>query len=336
MRGLSWFVGILLISCQTTPHRQGSAIFETPVANKQSVVFIAGYDEGENYYYTNARKHFQQKGMRLVEGVYDLEGILDWLNAHHNYKQYDEVHIVSHSNPWRGMSLKVSASGERITHKSLQAAALPRLAQGIDKETKIIFHSCGMGENSALLEQLREVFTATDAPQLFSSPHFNVFGGKYASHYLAQPYYAFYPTAESKGPLYMAREFQRTYPGLELDWLTVVRTRTEPKLGDAYSYKFNIPVSWTFQFEEESRIPELNTPDQIIDFVLEDEAASSALFELGIPVESFRWRAKRQGHTMVIEGKTTALCVLAPIMDPEEEQTYKFPDLEDQTLYRSM
>ncbi len=336
MRGLSWFVGFLLVSCQTTTRQQVSAIPETTDVSKQSVVFITGHDEGENRYYTNARKHFQQQGMRLVAKVSTLEGVIHWLNANHNYKPYDEVHIVSHGNPWRGMSLRVKKEGDRVTASSLKETKLPKVEQGIDTQTKIVFHSCGLGSNVALMKQLKQAFTSTEAPTIYSSAYFNVFGGKYASHYLAETYYAFYPTAQSQGPLHMAAQFDVKYPEVDIDWLATIKRREEGKLGEPYSYKFNIPVSWTFQFEEESDMPTLETTDHIVDLVLEDEAATTALFELGIPLEDFRWRVKQKGNTLTIEGKTTALCILVPMMHRDGPWALAFPRIENKALYQRL
>ncbi len=335
MRGLSWFVGFLLISCQTATHQQVSAVEKTPKSNTQSVVFIAGFDEGENRYYHNARAYFQGKGNRLVEGLYSLEEILTWLDRHHGYQNYHQIHIVSHSNPWRGMSLKTTPQGKRITSVSLEKVNFSTEIRGITENTQIIFHGCGLGSNQALLRKLKTYFIHNDKhAQVYASPYFNVFKGTYAEHFLARPYYAFYPTAHSKGPLHLSGVFRQNYQDTQIDWLTAISTRKETRLGEPYSYKFNIPVSWTFEFPEDEVIPKLSSPDAIIDFILEDEVASQALFKLGIPVESFRWKAQKQGRNLIIQGKTTALCVLEPIMNAEEPASFAIPDIANTALYQ--
>lgn len=243
---------------------------------------------------------------------------------------------MSHSNPWRGMSLKTKKDGDRITEKALNeyvANTKNKSINTVTNDTKIIFHSCGLGDNSTLLKQLQGVFNKETLPQLFASPYFNIFGGKYTEHYLAKPYYVFYPTAQSKGPLALSQEIAAANPDKDIDWKKALTTREEPGLGEVYSYRFNIPVTWEIAFTTASEIPNLNTPDEIMDFVAEDENMARTLFEMNIPLEKYRWTTKIKDNVLKISGKTTALCVLEPIMNLEDEGNYANLDILDNTVY---
>jgi len=210
----------------------------------------------------------------------------------------------------------------RITTKTLEAAKsnneIPTLKNGINQETKIIFHSCGLGQNRELLQELKAIFAAKEAPKVYASSFFNVFGGKYAPHYLAKPYYNFYPTAESQGPAALAGEFKELYDITDMDWWNAIENRQETSMGKAYSYKFNIPVDWGFAFDSSTAIPELKDREAIMDFVSESSEMAEALWRLKIPLEKYRWKSEIQGNTLIIKGQTTVLCVLEPILDDKD------------------
>jgi hypothetical protein len=305
----------------------------------KSVVFIAGFDEDDNTYYANATRHFKEQGYLVIEGLSSLDQILNHLDLQQRGNFYSEIHVVSHSNPWRGMSLKTEKDGERLTTKSLQnyiaKKQLP-IQYGITNETKIIFHSCGLGENTALLSQLKHVFSEHANPSIIASPYFNIFGGKYASHYLAKPYYVFYPTAQSKGPLALSQEMAANNQSKTINWQEALTARQEPALGEVYSYRFNIPVQWEIEFSNASEIPNLQTPDAIMDFVAGDQAMAKALFEMKIPLEKYRWTARVNENVLKISGKTTALCVLEPLMNLEDVGNYATLNILDKKLYTNL
>ncbi len=308
---------------------------------KESIVFIAGFDEGDNTYYTNAEKYFSAQGMHVVTGLFSLEEIITWINQKGtDQPNFDKVHIVSHSNAWLGMSLKTTKNGERIRLKSLQKAKsenkIPRVTNGIDAQTKIIFHSCGLGENLVLLQELKSTFTTTEAPKICASTFFNVFGGKFAGHYLAKPYYAYYPTAESPGPLQLSKEFKATYPKTKLDWFTALKTRKEASLGEAYSFKFNIPIEWEFVFDTAADVPLLEGKEAIMDWVSESPEMAEVLFEFNIPLEKYRWKTEIHGRILKIKGKTTVLCVLAPILQDYDTSEYRTAQLNDCSIYQKV
>ncbi len=329
------FFLMIIISCNKPLPKAVKALNQT----KESIVFIAGFDEGDNTYYTNAKNYFKSQGLKVIDNLYSIAEIVAYLNES-SVKAYEKVHIVSHSNAWLGMSLKTFKNGERITVESIlkerENNNINVLESGVTHESKIIFHSCGLGENKVLLEQLKQVFTINKElkPTVVASSFFNVFGGKYAGHYLAKPYYGYYPTAESPGPTALSKEFKVSYPNEKIDWYTALKTRKEASLGEPYSYKFNIPVEWEFTFDDSSEIPLLKNRDEIMDWVSEDAEMASTLFALQIPIEKYRWRSKIKGNTLYIKGKTTVLCVLEPILEDNDASEYKNLDFKDDFLYQ--
>ncbi len=333
---------VLILGCKKPFSQQSETALAIPVKmekTKESVAFIAGLDTGENTYYTNAKQYFEGKGVQTIDGLFSLEEIINWLNRKEKLQtSFDEIHIVSHSNAWLGMSLKTVKTGERITLKALQNAKhqkrVPKLENGISDETKIIFHSCGLGENYALLKELKNIFTTRHTPNVYASTFFNVFGGKYAGHYLAKPYYGYYPTAESPGPKQLSKEFKSTYPEAQINWFTALKTRSEPSLGEVYSFKFNIPIDWEFTFDDATDVPKLGNKEAIMDWVAESPEMADVLFQLNIPLEKYRWKSEVRGKKLLIKGKTTVLCVLEPILQENDKNEYRNVQVDDHLLYQ--
>ncbi|WP_396634006.1 hypothetical protein [Maribacter sp. R86514] len=332
-------VSVLMLGSKKPFSQQSEAALASPTKKEmvqEAIVFIAGFDEGDNTYYSNAKQYFEKQGMPIVDSLYAIDEIVGYLNnAEENQVRFKEIHIVSHSNAWLGMSLKIRENGERITEKSLQNAiranSIETICNDVTSGSKIIFHSCGLGENQPLLQELKNTFKVE---QVVASSYFNVFGGKYADHYLAKPYYGYYPTAESLGPAHLAKEFQQEYPDVAIDWFTALKTRQETSFGKAYSFKFNIPVDWEFTFDNTNDIPTLEDKEAIMDWISESPEMAEVLFKLNIPIEKFRWRSSVKGNTLKIKGKTTVLCVLAPILQANDTSEYQNTNIRDPSLYQ--
>ncbi|WP_346881794.1 hypothetical protein [uncultured Algibacter sp.] len=305
----------------------------------ESIVFIAGYDEGDNTYYSNAKHYFEAQKTLVIDHLFSVAEIITWLNQNPN-KTYKNIHIVSHSNAWLGMALKTIKNGERITVKTLSLAKnnnkIPVLKYGITTNTNVIFHSCGLGDNKALLQNIKPLFITKHTPKIVASSYFNIFGGKFAGHYLAKPYYGYYPTAESPGPAALSKTFKTNYPDSPINWFTALKTRQETTLGEVYSYKFNIPVEWEFTFDNETEIPKLSNKEAIMDWVSESQEMAETLYNLNIPIEKYRWKSQIKGNKLYIKGKTTVLCVLEPILHANDDSEYRTATIDDTSLYHTM
>ncbi|WP_282148131.1 hypothetical protein [Algibacter lectus] len=331
---------ILILGCKKPFSQTPETALALPIEftkQTESIVFIAGFDEGYNTYYTNAKHYFEAQDIQVVDHLFSIEEIISFLNKTAG-KTYDKIHIVSHSNPWLGMSLKTTKNGERITVETLSEFKndIPILKLGVNNTTQIVFHSCGLGENKALLQALKQVFTTVESPKIITSSYFNVFGGKYAGHYLAKPYYGYYPTAESPGPAALSKDFKARYPQTKIDWFTALKTRKETGLGGIYSYKFNIPVEWEFTFNDKAEIPELSDRDAIMDWVSESSEMATILYNLNIPIEKYRWKSEIRGNKLLIKGKTTVLCVLQPILQKDDVTEYRNTAINDTSLYQML
>lgn len=309
------------------------------VESRNPIVFITGIDKGENKFYKNAREYFINQNHQVVDNAFSMQEIFTWLNKNYNGSPYGEIHIVSHSNPWRGLSLETVIKGDRVTTESLQKVLaedkLPLLKNGILSSTKVIFHSCGLGKNQSLMKVLKTAFVADEAAQVIASPYYNIFGGEFSEHYLAKPYYVFYPTANSPGKVDLSKEIARKYPEeTEIDWYDALNNVEERYVGDAYTYQFNIPVEWEFDYtNSDNEIPSFKLPEEIMDWIAEDELLAKEFSKFEIPLEKFRWKSVRKGNKLIIKGKTTVLCVLKPLIKPYGDLQHIEPDTENLRLY---
>ena len=297
----------------------------------QSVVFITGIDEDDNTFYKNAKNHFSEQHLEIVEGIKTIEEIILWLNENADGKNYDAIHIVSRGNAFTGLS--INGEGDRMTAKLLEGTSFPKPNKAITKSTNIIFHSCGMGGNKELMQVLKSIFSNEISPKFYASENFNIFGGKFASHYLAKPFYVFYPTGKSPGNEVLADEIGKRNLSAYIDWSKALQTQKEGDAGAVFSYRFNIPMEWKFDFKDENGIPELENEEEIIDYILRNKRLSLDLFQLGIPIEKFSWNSETNGKTLTIIGESTVICVLVPLMDSYFPAEYSVADFTHPRLY---
>lgn len=306
---------------------------------REPLVFITGVDKGDNDFYKSARQYFIEKEYEVVDDAFSLEEIIKWLNNNFDNRLYGEIHIVSHSNPWKGMSLETVIKGDRITVASLQKNAIesniPTLKNVIASEAKVVFHSCGLGENKALLKLFKSIFTTNNSPQIIASPYYTIFGKEFSSHYLAKPYYNFYPTAHSPGKVDLSKEFAKKYPNeKDIDWLETLYNDVERYVGEAYNFKFNIPVEWVVDFNDsDETAPKFKSQEAIMDWISENEELSKEFSNYRIPLEKFRWKSYVKDGQLIIKGKTSVVCILKPIIKPYGDLEHVEPEIDNLRLY---
>ncbi|WP_271407128.1 hypothetical protein [Tenacibaculum soleae] len=312
---------------------------EINVTSRKPIVFIAGYDKSDGKFYDSARAYFKEKNYRVINEEYSLEEIITWMNKNATENPYGDIHIVNYSNPFKGMNLETVINGDKITTESLQKSinkkSLPKLNKGINSNTKIVFHSNGLGKKDELLTNLKRVFSTDKVPQIVASPYFNVFGGEFSNHYLAQPYYVFYPTANSPGTVDLSKEIAKKYPNeKEIDWFSALTNERERYIGEPYTQQFNIPINLELDYlHSDNEIPTFVMQEEIMDFIANDDDLMVKINKLNIPVEKYRWTYKIKGSKLLIKGKTSVLCVLKPLTKPYGDLKHIKPDTNNKRLY---
>ncbi|WP_439128240.1 hypothetical protein [Polaribacter sp.] len=309
------------------------------VTYQKPIVFIAGFDKGNETFYSKARNYFKEKGLKVIDGQYSLEEIIVWLNNNGNQRVYSEIHIVNKSNPYKGMNLETVIRGDKITsetlRKSITQGTLPTLQNVVNANSKIVFHASGLIENKALIKTLKDAFHAPENPKVIASPYHTIFGGKFADHYLAQPYYVFYPTAYSPGKMDLSKEIAKKYPEeKDIDWYDALNNEEERYVGEPYTTQFSIPIKWEFDFfNTDNQMPKFTMPEDVMDWIETQDELLAEFNKYDIPLEKFRWTWNVKGSTLTIKGRTTGLCVLKPLIKPYGDLEHVEPDTTNRRLY---
>ncbi|MFK7746754.1 MAG: hypothetical protein AB8B65_00040 [Kordia sp.] len=310
------------------------------VVPKQAVVFIAGYDKGESTYYKDARKHFEGLHYKIIDNAFSLQEIISWLNKNHNEQDYSEIHIVNKGNSKKGLSLETTIHGKLLSQQSLldclKENKLPKLQNVLAANSKLVFHTSELGKNKQLLQVLKQTFTANYQPKVFATQHATVFNGQFQKHYLANVFYGYYPTAQSPGNVDLSKQFIRKYPLEDIHWLNAIRTKEEGEPGEAFSYKFNIPIRWEIEFSGDEDVPALANANEIMDWIDDNEKYNNIIKDMGIKVEYFRWKAYKSGQKVIIKGKTTAVCILKPMMQRNNPLSYVETEFDNQRYFTQL
>jgi hypothetical protein len=306
---------------------------------ERSVVFITGFDKGSKTYFSDARAFFKEIDTEIVETAYSLQEIILWLNINQNNKPISKIHIVA-NNKMNKILLETTVNGEGLSSKAIQSAVesgeLPKLENVLAKDAKVILHSAGLGSQTELINEFKRVFTTDVTPSVIASKSVSVFSGQFSEHFLAKPFYGFYPTAKSPGRVDLAKEFSKNYPESDIEWLSAMENDSERFQGDIYSYKFNIPVKWEIAYEAGEEIPGFRTLDEMYTFMKDHDLISKDLEQLDIPIEKFRWFQTVKDDKLVIEGKVTVVCILEPVMSPAYPSEYMNPSIDNIRLYNRL
>lgn len=312
---------------------------ETNIAYRSPVVFITGYDKKDGNFYNGARTFFKDKNYQIIENAYSLEEIIEWLNTNATTNPYGEVHIVNKTNPWLGMDLETVVNGKKITTESLKECInkgnIPTLKNVITNDTKIIFHANQLAKNTALINNLKSTFITDKTPQIIASPYYNIFGGEFTNHYLAEAFYVFYPTANSPGKVDLSKEIARKYQNeKEVEWFAALTNEKERYIGEPYTQQYNVPIKLEIDYSNsDNDIPSFTMEEEVMDWIASDEDLTKKVSQLNIPIEKFRWTWKVKNSKLTLKGMSTVLCVLKPITKPYGDLEHVKPDTANKRLY---
>ncbi|WP_397446489.1 hypothetical protein [Polaribacter sp. R77954] len=313
--------------------------FNEAINLRKPVVFITGIDQGNETFYHNSRLFFKDHNYQVIEDQYSLEEIINWLNHNESEKPYGEIHIVNKSNAFKGLTLETVINGEKVTTESLRKhitkGTLPILQESINANSKIIFHANGLGDNKELLNTFKDALCADELPSIVASPYYSVFDGAFTQHYLAKPYYIFYPTANSPGKVDLSKEIAKKYPEeKDINWLDALQNYEERFIGEPYTKQFTIPLKFKLDYHNsDEEVPNFENQDEIIDFIEQQEVLFFEVEQLKIPIEKYRWSYSMHNSTLTIKGKATVLVVLKPLIKPYGDLQYITPDTNNKRLY---
>ena len=343
--------------CSTASSEDKSNVVHHDKVNHRhrSITFVIGEDKSANKYYTFAARYFREHEMgvnnKVIIAPLSFVEILDYLNTIPEDERWDKINIISHGNSWTGLAVKITKGGPRTTLESVIDAQsdgqLPTLRTGIfDEQSHVILYACGLGLNEGLMYKLKEVFTSDYSPTVTSTKLFNIFSaGKTTSkHSLAYFYNSFYKPNKYLGKPSLAGQLQERYPNVAIDWLAALNRKLPKYPGEAFSYKYFIPISWTEVYENAQERPKLKTEDDIISWVLDQPAFLNLVKEYDIPLDKYQWSVQYKNYTnsdgetkpaMRIKGKTVVMSVLKELVKPGTKETF-VPSLDDDSFFMTL
>ncbi len=321
----------------------------------RSITFVIGEDKSTNKYYTFAAKYFRQHKMgennKVIIAPMSFVEIMNYLNTIPADERWDKVNIISHGNSWTGLAIKITQDGPRTTLETVMDVQsnglLPTLRSGIfDEQSHIILYACGLGLNEGLMYKLKEIFTTDISPKITSTKLFNIFSaGKTTSkHSLAFFYNAFYKPNKYLGKHNLASQLTKRYPDINIDWLEALNRKVPKYPGQAFSYKYHIPISWTEVYVEAGERPRLQTEDDIIRWVRDQPEFLRLVKEYDIPLNKYQWSVRYKNYTnsagetkpaMRIKGKTVVMSVLKELVKPGTKETF-VPSLDDDEFFMTL
>jgi hypothetical protein len=311
----------------------------TEIVYRKPIVFIAGIDKGDDCYYSKARTYFKEKEYQIIEDQYSLEEIITWLNKNESEYPFGDIHIVNKGNPYKGLSLETIIKGEKLTtetlRKNITQGKIPKLKKVVAANSKVILHADGLADNKELMKTIKDAFVTDSPTNVVASQYYTIFGGKFSEHYLAKPFYVFYPTANSPGKTDLSKEIAKKYSEeKDIDWYNALNNEEERYIGEAYTTQFSIPVKYQLDFHNsDEEMPKLTSQDEVMDYIEQNEEIYTEFLKLGIDLEKFRWRWTVKNSFLTIKGKTTGLCVLKPLTKPYGDLEHVKPDTSNLRLY---
>jgi hypothetical protein len=237
------------------------------------------------------------------------------------------------------MNLETIVRGDKITaetlKQSIKKGTLPSLKNVVNNNTKIVFHASGLVENPPLLKALKDAFSTPISPKVIASPYYTIFSGKLSNYYLAQPYYVFYPTANSPGKIDLSKEIAQKYPEeKDINWYDALNNEEERYVGEAYTKQFSIPIKWEFGFHNtDNEMPTLTSQEEVMDWIEQHDELMEEMNKHNIPLEKYRWNWSTKNSSLIIRGRTTGLVVLKPLIKPYGDLKHIEPDTNNKRLY---
>lgn len=266
-----------------------------------SVTFIMGVDRNKgNDFYTQATKYFRSnpagKTDFIIQDVATLSDVIDWLQKGTPHKQmYSDINIVSHGNPWQGMSVPVASGYYRCSYSTLQHAITNRKIKPLssvfaDSLTTIKIISCAVGRDKDFGKALSALFTGAYNPK--NKPLISV-----PTSYLTftednkmteAAYYFITSKHRYDDNRVISARLMKKYGDLGFDWTKAYSTR---RLSDKYPsrHSFRMAVVWQFVYDSESEIPVLKDEKSILGYLNKQQECISELKSMELLPGEFQW-----------------------------------------------
>ena len=167
------------------------------------------------------------------------------------------------------------------------------------------------------------------APQLKASERFNIFYSSFdkpgTTEKVEANYYSVaFPIEHTPSMDELVSALSNKYPDACLAWSDALNRTALNHNMQAYSYKFYVPIQWTFLYEDKSQCPTFKWQDDIRRWVKTQPDLYHAITEMNFTSEDFWWTVKPTDHrvsllhsqaALNLKGSTRIYCVLVPILE---------------------
>ena len=234
-----------------------------------------------------------------------------------------------HSNPWTGFAVGVEYGQKRGDLEAIQDAIngnriAPLADDIITCDTEIALLACGLGSNTAMALLVQQLIGGDDQvqPKVLASDHFvryTIDDHGQTERSIMRAHYGYYKTGYYPGDIKLSRQFQSRYPDVSIYWRSAIDHQVIEEGVEAYSYRFNVPITWDVLVSSDEKMPLLITQEEKEDFLYAQYDLLAALAETGIDLKYFRWQYKvinsedGEQRSIRIKGKSTIVCVLQKI-----------------------
>lgn len=222
------------------------------------------------------------------------------------------INLVSHGNPYLGLSVKTIPDGKRAStanlRETLDQGSFLRMPEGIvDAQTCIEIHSCGIGENEALLDAVGQVFAGGryDVPAVIASPHFEYYITDPFNEQVVRKFFAdfrmiSYRMGYKPPDRLIKKKFSEKYPDDTINWEEALKKETASEPGEAFYYTIDVPVKWVIEHDENDSLPSFETGEARLQWVKGHPQIIRDLESTEIPPEDFNWWFR---HVFVLNEK---------------------------------
>ena len=340
---LSAFAGLSLVlfltSCE--PKRTPSKV-QHKQAQREAITFIMGFDaDAKNPFYRNAELYYRynesEKTELVITSCHSLFAVQEYLMeyAPKNQQPWGLINLVSHGNPYLGLSVKISPDGKRATadriRESIENGRLQRLPEYlIDDDTQLVLHSCGLGNNRNLVDAITSAFSTKEAsPKVEASPYFEYYvpdkeNKQQVRKFMGGFWFFHYKMGYKPENMVIENKLANKYPDSDVNWKQALMKEEASEVGDLFHYTFEVPVKWVFTYDCKEDVPQLDTKSSILQWAKEHPKIGKDLQKLDIPPEKFNWWLRNiyvknedgsKTPALWVKAYCTTLCVIKLLPD---------------------
>jgi hypothetical protein len=153
---------------QEVTRRRRSRLTNEGVPGRPNYAFTMGRDRrgSGNRFYTNARRYYTHlRNVTVVDNLRTLDAVLDYVRGLPEDQPIGTIYIISHAHRSGSINFRLSGESEerRFGASELEDAMdeldiNPLNTPAVDARTRVIIRGCDVGQDVAILNQLRTAF----------------------------------------------------------------------------------------------------------------------------------------------------------------------------------